>query len=175
MKKIMMLVLLVCLCFCAAARAETADEETASAMEEFDSVMDRISSLPGKIDDDLCGGDMASYRSHMTELAQNIVAANTIIKNVKLYYPIDLWTIYNRISRDPVCGAGAKAAEAAFGVANVSRISNEEKMGLRENEDLCLCWNIATGREEPTGFWKDGACRCTYGIRNYDPNIGRND
>ena len=78
-------------------------------------------------------------------------------------------------------GAGAlllrafHTAEDAFGIADVSRISNEEKMGLRENDDLCLCWNIATGREEPTGFWKDGACRCTYGIRNYDPNIGRNN
>ena len=176
MKKFLFLILImICLCFCGAVCAQTADEKTAAAMEEFDWVMDEIGRLPGKIDEDLCNGDMASYRKHMTELAQNIVAANTIIRDVKLYYPIDLWTVYNRISRNPVCGAGTKAAEDAFGVADVSRISNEEKMGLRENDDLCLCWNIATGREEPTGFWKDGACRCTYGIRNYDPNIGQNN
>lgn len=175
MKKILLLTLLICLCFFGNACAQSADEETAAAMDEFDRVMDEIGLLPGEIDEDLCGGDMASYRKHMTELAQNIVKANTIIKDIKLYYPIDLWTVYNRISRNPVCGAGTKAAEDDFGVADVSRISNEEKMGLRENDDLCMCWNIATGREEPTGFRKDGACRCTYGIRNYNPNIGRNN
>jgi len=107
----------------------------------------------------------------MTQLAQKIIDANAIIKDVQLYYPLDLWIVYNRISANPVCGAGAYAMEA-FGVADVSRVSNEERMGVRENEDLCLCWNIATGREELTGFWKDGACRCTYGIRNLDPSIG---
>lgn len=175
MKKLLFLTIIICLCSCDAVCAQTAGEKTAAAMEEFDIIMEAIGALPGKIDEDLCRGDLASYRAHMTELAQNIINANTIIKEVKLYYPIDLWTVYNRISRNPVCGAGTKAAESAFGVADVSRISNEEKMGLRENDDLCMCWNIATGREEPTGFWKDGACRCTYGIRNYDPGIGRNN
>jgi hypothetical protein len=46
-------------------------------------------------------------------------------------------------------------------------------MGINENEDLCPCWNIATGREELTGFYKDGACRCTFGVRNLNPNIGQ--
>ena len=169
----MLLLLLVCFSFCGIAKAETGIS-TADVMSEFDRVMDEISQLPGMIDEDLCNGDMLSYRTHMTALAQGIINANTIIKDMKLYYPIDLWTVYNRISRNPVCGGGAKAAEDAFGVANISRISNEEKMGLSENDDLCMCWNIATGREEPTGFMKDGACRCTYGIRNYDPNIGIN-
>ena len=174
MKKTMLLLLLFCLSFCGAVSADTAEDQLAVKMNEFDLVMAEIRRLPGQIDEDLCSGDQASYRRHMTELAQNIISANTIIKDVKLYYPIDLWTVYNRISRNPVCGAGAIAAESAFGVADYSRIANEEKMGVRDNEDLCLCWNIATGREELTGFYKDGACRCTFGIRNLDPNIGRN-
>lgn len=173
MKKYLLFMLLL-LCLCGTVSGQSTDAKTAEAMEQFDWVMDAIGKLPGKIDEDLCSGDKASYRAHMTELAQLIVEANTLIKDVGLYYPIDLWTVYNRISRDPVCGSGAKAAESAFGTADVSRISNEEKMGLRPNEDLCMCWNIATGRDEPTGYMKDGACRCTYGVPAYSPNIGQN-
>ena len=134
-KKTIILAILICICFCGSACAQNADEKTSAAMAEFDWVMDEIGRLPGKIDEDICGGDMVSYRSHMTELAQNIITANTIIKDVKLYYPIDLWTIYNRISRNPVCGAGTKAAEDAFGVADISRISNDEKMGRAAGRD----------------------------------------
>ncbi len=165
--------MLIIACSCIPVFAATEEEKLADTMAEFDTIMERIGELPGMIDEDLCSHDHASYRAHMTELAQNIVYANTIIKDVHLYYPIDLWTIYNRISRNPVCG-GASAAADAFNTANVSRISNEEKMELLQNDDVCLCWNIATGREEPTGFMKDGACRCTYGTRAHDPNTGRN-
>ena len=152
--------------------AVAVDEETADSMAEFDKVISEIKNLPGAIDEDLCSGDTASYRSHMTELAQKIIEANTIIKDISLYYPIDLWSIYNLISYNPTCGAGNRVADA-FGIADISRISNEEKMGLRENDDLCPCWNIATGRDELAGYWKDGACRCIYGINNHSPNIGK--
>ena len=153
--------------------AQRVDEETADAMDQFDKVMAKIKGLPETIDDDICAMDWDSYRIHMTELAQNIMDANKYIKDVQLYYPIDLWSVYNRISNNPVCGAGREAA-AVFNVADISRISNEEKMDLRQNSSLCMCWNIATGREEPTGYWKDGACRCTYGVNAYSTNIGRN-
>lgn len=169
-----LLFFIILLCICGNVSGDTVDKKTAAAMEQFDWVMDEIGQLPGKIDDDLCSGDMASYRTHMTELAQQIVNAKTLIKDAELYYPIDLWTIYNRISAEPVCGTARRAAEAAFGVADVSRVSNEEKMGLRENQDLCMCWSIVTGREEPTGYMKDGACRCTYGVSNYSPDTGKN-
>ena len=172
MKKILLIFLIIS-CIWASALAETEEEKLAETMTEFDAIMEKIGKLPDMIDEALCSNDMAAYRSHMTELAQNIINANQIIKDVHLYYPIDLWTIYNRISRNPVCGGVSSAADA-FYVADVSRISNEEKMGILENDDLCMCWNIATGRDEPNGFMKDGACRCTYGINNYDPNIGRN-
>ncbi len=174
MKRILLFLFIAGSWFCGVIRAETVDEKTVVAMDEFDWVMDEIGRLPGKIDEDLCNDDKAAYRSHMTELAQLIVTAKTIINEMKLYYPLDLWTIYNRISSDPVCGAGAKAAESAFGVADVSRISNEEKMGIRKNEKLCMCWNIITGRDEPTGYLKDGSCRCTYGVPAYSPDIGKN-
>ena len=153
--------------------AQHVDEKTADAMDQFDKVMAKIKGLPETIDDDICAMDWASYRVHMTELAQHILEANTYIKDVQLYYPIDLWSVYNRISNNPVCGAGRQAA-SVFNVADISRVSNEEKMDLRQNSSLCMCWNIATGREEPTGYWKDGACRCTYGVNAYSPNIGRN-
>ncbi len=172
MKKLLLFLLLIT-CIYAPALADTPDDDTVNAMAEFDAIMAEIGKLPGKIDEALCSNDKAAYRSHMTELAQNIINANTIIKDIRLYYPVDLWTIYNRISRNPVCGGVSSAADA-FYVADVSRISNEEKMGIRQNDDLCMCWNIATGRDEPTGFMKDGACRCTYGINAYSPNIGRN-
>ncbi|MBR6090083.1 MAG: hypothetical protein IKP86_09130 [Anaerolineaceae bacterium] len=153
------------------AAAESANDSEAEKMAQFDSIIGEIKGLPDSIDEDLCFGNWYSYRSHMTTLAQKIIDANTIIKDVDLAYPIDLWTVYNRISSNPVCGAGKYAAEA-LGVADVSRISNEERMGIRENDDLCLCWSIVTGREELTGYWKDGACRCTFGINNHNPNIG---
>ena len=149
------------------------DDETAAKMRQFDAIMEEIKSLPGAIDDDICGQRWDAYRADMTTLAQKIIDANTLIKDVKLVYPIDLWIIYNRISANPICGIG-KSALSAFGVADVSRYSNEERMGINENDDLCLCWNIVTGREELTGFYKDGACRCTFGIRNLNPNIGTN-
>ncbi len=172
MKK-MLFILLIISCIYATGFAEAPDDETVQAMTEFDAIMEYIGKLPGMIDEDLCGNDWSAYRGHMTELAQNIINANTIIEDIKLYYPIDLWTVYNRISRNPVCGEASAAGEA-FRVADVSRISNEEKMGILQNDDLCMCWNIATGRDEPTGFMKDGACRCTYGINAFSPNIGRN-
>ena len=59
MKKILFLTLLVCLCFCGTACAQTADEKTAAAMEEFDWVMDEIGSLPGKIDEESVGRSLA--------------------------------------------------------------------------------------------------------------------
>ncbi len=173
MKKLLLFLALI-LCICSSAFAEAPDDTTVKAMAEFDVIMDYIGKLPGMIDEDLCNNDWAAYRAHMTELAQNILNANTIIKDIKLYYPVDLWTVYNRISRNPVCGGAAASAGEAFRVADVSRISNEEKMGILQNDDLCMCWNIATGRDEPTGFMKDGACRCTYGINAFSPNIGQN-
>ncbi len=172
MKKLFFFLMIIS-CICSSALAEGPDDETVKAMAEFDAIMEYIGKLPGMIDADLCNNDRAAYRGHMTELAQNIISANTIIKEIKLYYPVDLWTVYNRISRNPVCGGASDAAEA-FRVADVSRISNEEKMGILQNDDLCMCWNITTGRDEPTGFMKDGACRCTYGINAFSPNIGKN-
>ena len=172
MKKLFFILMIIS-CICGSALADAPDD-VIEAMAEFDTIMENIGKLPGMIDEDLCRDDWDAYRGHMTELAQNIINANTIIKDIKLYYPVDLWIIYNRISRNPVCGGASAAAGEAFRVADVSRISNEEKMGILQNDDLCMCWNIATGRDEPTGFMKDGACRCTYGINNYNPNIGRN-
>ena len=157
----------------AAAFADT-DEKTVSAMTEFNTAVGRIKSLPDAINEDICGGNWDSYRSHMTELAQNIIEANTIIKDVQLYYPIDLWYIYNVISADPICGIGKRAMEV-FSVADTSRITNEEMMGILPNDDICGCWNIATGREEPTGYMEAGHCRCTYGTKALNPRIGRND
>lgn len=159
MKKIIFtFALMVSLFFVLTAEAEP-DEKTAKTMAQFDLVLEEIKGLPDAIDNDLCSGDRAAYRKNMTKLAQKIIEANTLLKDVKLTYPIDLWTIYNRISANPVCGVG-KQAMGAFGAADISRINNEEVMELRINEDLCPCWNIITGREELTGFMKDGACRC---------------
>ncbi len=160
MKKAMIFVIILVIINISSSKA--ADEKTVSAMAEFDTIIAEIKTIPSKIDADLCNNDKTAYRQHMTELAQKIIEANTIIKDVKLYYPIDLWSIYNLISYNPTCGAGVRAADA-FGVADISRISNEEKMGIKVNEEICMCWNIATGREEPTGYMKDGACRCIYG------------
>ena len=172
-KNIFLLVIMIFLFGVLTAGAET-DEKTAKDMAQFDLVMAEIKSLPDAIDNDICSGDWTAYRKNMTQLAQKIIEANTILKNVKLSYPIDLWIIYNRISANPVCGIGKRAMDA-FGVADVSRVTNEEVMGLRLNEDLCPCWNIITGREELTGFMKDGACRCTFGQNAINPNIGINE
>ena len=148
------------------------DKETKTKMRQVDSIMAEISEIPDMIDGDLCNHDMASYKTHMTLLAQKIIDANVILKDVDLIYPIDLWAIYNRISANPVCGIGRQAL-SIFNIADVSRYSNEERMEINLNSDLCMCWSIITGREEPTGFMKDGACRCTFGTRNLNPNIGR--
>ena len=43
--------------------AAAVDEETADSMAEFDKVISEIKNLPGAIDEDLCSGDTASYRS----------------------------------------------------------------------------------------------------------------
>ena len=176
MKILSLLGILLCLVISTAAAedATEADEATVKAMTEFNTVMGRIKSLPAAIDDDICGQDWASYRAHMTELAQNIIDANKLIKDVRLYYPIDLWHIYNVISNNPVCGVVRKAADV-FDVADTSRVTNEQMMGILSSDDICMCWNIATGRDEPTGYYKDGACRCTYGFDGINPRTGRND
>lgn len=148
--------------FLAAVSVSVGKDDKEQTMAEFDSIVAEIKELPAAIDDDLCSGDKASYRKHMTELAQKIIDANKVIKDMKISYPIDLWSIYNKISRNPVCGSGIKAEEI-FELADKTRIADEEKMGIRESDDLCPCWNIATGRNELTGYWKDGACRCIYG------------
>jgi len=57
-KKTIILAILICICFCGSACAQNADEKTSAAMAEFDWVMDEIGRLPGKIDEDICGGDM---------------------------------------------------------------------------------------------------------------------
>lgn len=147
------------------------DETTETKMSGVDSIMAEIKRLPAAIDEDLCRNDRSSYKQHLTLLAQKIIDANTIMQDVKTVYPVDLWSVYNMISSNPVCGIGKKAS-SVFGVADVSRYSNEERKGMRENDDLCLCWNIITGREELTGYYKDGACRCIYGKSNHNPNIG---
>jgi len=148
------------------------DKETEAKMRQVDVIMAEIKGLPDIIDEDICSKNWDSYKSHMTLLAQKIIDANMLLQDVRLVYPINLWVIYNRIAANPICGIGQYAL-SAFGVADVSRYSNEERMGINENDDLCLCWNIITGREELTGYYKDGACRCTYGIRNLNPNIGQ--
>lgn len=159
-----LLLLLVCLFSlnCALSVSAEADKATAEAMARFDLIIAEIKGLPDAIDGDLCAGDWPSYRRNMTKLAQKIIEANTVIRDVKLVYPIDLWAVYNRISADPVCGAGKQAMDALW-LADVNRISNEERLELRINEELCPCWNLITGREELTGFMKDGACRCILG------------
>ena len=159
MKKIIFLfVIMISLVSVLIVCAET-DEKTAADMAQFDLVMAEIKSLPDAIDNDLCNGNLTAYRKNMTQLARKIIEANTILKDIKLAYPIDLWTIYNRISANPVCGIGKQALDA-FVAADVSRVTNEEVMGLRPNDELCGCWNIITGRTELTGYMKDGACRC---------------
>lgn len=174
MKKIIFGIMTMLSLFSALTVCAEADKATVDTMAQFDLIIAEIKGLPDAIDGDLCAGDWSSYRKNMTKLAQKIIEANTVIKEVKLSYPIDLWTIYNRISANPVCGVGKRAMDA-FGVADVSRITNEEVLGLRINEDLCPCWNIITGREEMTGFMKDGACRCTFGQNALNPNIGINE
>ena len=174
MKRISFLLVILLSLVCVLTVGAETDEKTAKDMAQFDLVMAEIKSLPDAIDHDLCSGDWTAYRKNMTRLAQKIIEANTILKEAKLSYPIDLWTIYNRISANPVCGTGKRAMDA-FGVADVSRVTNEEVMGLRPNEDLCACWNIITGRDEMTGFMKDGACRCTFGQNAINPNIGINE
>ena len=168
--------ILLCLVVCTAAAEDAAktDDATVKAMTEFNTAVERIRSLPAAIDDDICGKDWVSYRAHMTELAQNIIDANTLIKDVQLYYPIDLWYIYNVISNNPICGIGRKAVDV-FDAADTSRVTNEEMMGILPSDDICMCWNIATGRDEPTGYYKDGACRCIYGVDARNPRTGRND
>lgn len=147
------------------------DDATAAKMRQVDIIMAEIKGLPDVINDDICAQDWSSYKSHMTLLAQKIIDANTLLQDVRLVFPLDLWVVYNTISANPICGIGSKAL-GVFQVADVSRYSNEERMGINENEDLCPCWNLITGREELTGFYKDGACRCTFGIRNLNPDIG---
>ena len=176
MRKIVIMVLVLltvsgCFSLCYGEKYSV-DSQTETKMRQVDSIMAEIGEIPGMIDGDLCDHDMTSYKAHMTLLAQKIIDANNILKDVDLIYPIDLWAIYNRISANPVCGIG-KQVQNIFHIADVSRYSNEERMQINENSDLCLCWSIVTGREEPTGFMKDGACRCTFGTRNLDPNIGR--
>lgn len=170
----LMIIVLLCIfssfyvCF---AEKDIWDQETQERMKEFDIIMAEIKGLPDAIDEDLCAKDMTSYKQHMTQLAQKIIDANMLLDDVKTVYPLDLWSVYNTISANPVCGIGKKA-NSIFGVADISRTSNEERMGMLENDDLCPCWNIITGREELTGFYKDGACRCIYGKNNHNPNIG---
>ena len=173
-KYCLFMIILVCLlssfCICAAEQ-DVWDDATAAKMRQVDELMSEIRSLPGAIDEDICSKNWSSYKEHMTLLAQKIIDVNTLLDGVKLVYPIDLWSVYNTISASPDCGVGKKAL-SIFGVADVSVYSNEERMGINENDDLCFCWNIITGREELTGFYKDGACRCTYGINNHNPDIG---
>ena len=175
MKKSIILLMLVisCLTF-GVVHAEVVDQDTQDAMAEFDKVFAEIGTVVNDIEGDLCGEDKSQYQSHMTQLAQLIVEANTLIEDVDLYYPIDLWYIYNTISNAPYCGTASTVLDG-YDTANTSRYSNEEKMGILENSDICMCWNIATGKDEPTGYWKDGACRCSYGKNNFNPNIGRTD
>lgn len=178
MKKLFMILfvgisLLGCYCFCFAEK-DIWDKETEEKMRKVDVIMREIRDLPMTIDADLCNHDDALYKEHMTLLAQKIIDANTLLKDVRLVYPMDLWSIFNCISSNPICGIGKKAL-GIFDGQDVSRYTNEERMGINENPDLCLCWNLVTGREELTGFYKDGACRCTFGIRNLDPNTGRWD
>ena len=165
--------LLVSFCSCFSEK-DIWDKETEAKMRKVDVIMREIRNLPMIIDEDLCSHDNALYKEHMTLLAQKIIDANTLIKDVRLVYPMDLWSIYNCISANPICGIGRKAL-GIFDGQDVSRYSNEERMGINENSDLCLCWNLVTGREELTGFYKDGACRCTFGINNLNPDIGRYD
>ena len=165
--------LLVSFCSCFSEK-DIWDKETEAKMRKVDVIMREIRNLPMIIDEDLCSHDNALYKEHMTLLAQKIIDANTLIKDVRLVYPMDLWSIYNCISANPICGIGRKAL-GIFDGQDVSRYSNEERMGINANSDLCLCWNLVTGREELTGFYKDGACRCTFGINNLNPDIGRYD
>ena len=165
--------LLVSFCSCFSEK-DIWDKETEAKMRKVDVIMREIRNLPMIIDEDLCSHDNALYKEHMTLLAQKIIDANTLIKDVRLVYPMDLWSIYNCISANPICGIGRKAL-GIFDGQDVSHYSNEERMGINENSDLCLCWNLVTGREELTGFYKDGACRCTFGINNLNPDIGRYD
>ncbi len=178
MKKICMILLTgICLigsfssCF---AEKDIWDKETEAKMRKVDVIMREIRNLPMTIDGDLCNHDDALYKEHMTLLAQKIIDANTLLKDVKLVYPMNLWSIYNTISSNPICGIGRKAL-GIFDGQDVSRYTNEERMGINENSNLCYCWNLVTGREELTGFYKDGACRCTFGINNLDPHTGRWD
>lgn len=178
MKKICMVLLIgICLIssFCSCfAEKDIWDKDTEAKMRKVDVIMREIRNLPMTIDEDLCNHDDALYKEHMTLLAQKIIDANTLLKDVKLVYPMNLWSIYNSISSNPICGIGRKAL-GIFDGQDVSRYTNEERMGINENADLCYCWNLVTGREELTGFQKDGACRCTFGINNLDPNTGRWD
>lgn len=173
MKKIIFLLMIILSFVCVMTAGAEPDEKTAKDMAQFDLVMAEIKALPDAIDSDICSGNWTAYRKNMTKLAQKIIEANTILKDVKLTYPIDLWTIYNRISANPVCGIGKRAMDA-FGVADFSRVSNEEVIELRINEERCACWNIITGRDELTGYMKDGACRCVFGYSAPNQHIGIN-
>lgn len=170
-KRILFLTLILIFCVFTAASAET---EEKTKMMEVNEIMAKIAALPAQIDDDLCGGRKDDYKAHMSELAQLIILANETVEDIRLYYPFDLWYIYNTISSEPYCGIGAKATRG-FDVAQTSIHSSEGKMDIYLNEDICSCWNIATGREEPTGYMKDGVCRCDIGKRQFSPQIGLND
>ena len=139
-----------------------AEDETAAKIQQFDSIIEEIQSLPAAIDEDICGQDWVAYRADLTILAKKIVEANNLIKEIKIAYPIDLWKIYNRISSNPICGIG-ESVILDFVVADVNRNMNEAQQDSIVNSDLCPCWNLLTGREELTGFYKDGACRCILG------------
>lgn len=154
--------------------ADTLDEATKEKMATLNACMAEIGRLPAVIDSDICGQKWDQYKADMNLLAQNIMKANEAIKDVQLYYPLDLWYIYNTISANPYCGI-SKRVTKIYDVAQTSVSSSEEKMGIGSDENLCMCWNIITGREEPTGYWKDGACRCYIGTNNHSPQIGLND
>lgn len=173
MKKYLVLIMMAFLLLFEGASAEIVDEATQDKMTNFNYWLDQISPMPEAIDGDICRKDWDAYKKDMNQLAVYIVNANEAIKDVQLHFPIDLWYIYNTISAQPICGI-VKFAGDAFSVAKTSAVSNEEKMGILKNDDICMCWNLATGRDEPTGFYKDGACRCTYGTKAYSPNIGLN-
>ena len=142
--------------------ADFVDDYEIDKMTELDYYLDQIRTYPDQIDQLLCGGQHEEYENVMKDLAELTLKAEESIKSIRLYKDVDVWAVYNAIKAAPYCGI-VREADDLWAKADTNRTLNEELMGIEANQDFCNCWDIASGRERPTGYWdyEVGICRCS--------------
>ena len=138
---IVLSVALVIFSFTAVVSAETNRAKLIATVVDY---VEQIQRLPNDINDALCGGNQEEYNRKIGELGGLIIAANSAMDELGVVNTMNLWAVYNTITRNPVCGVhDAALTRADWSREELQRIG--ERANLFEPRVPKMCGRIPFG------------------------------